>query len=245
MTLSSRTPSASSPASSMVFGPRAPISRVGSAGGRPVERHVVQLHVAAVDGHGLPVQQGKHGRDVLVEQRHRRLGARTDLAHPLLHAVPERHGERPGPQPGQGRDLHRRQSRVPQRHRQQPDPHVQPLRPRQGGGGAGQTSLEEAVLPEPQLIDAAAVGLLDDPAGGLRAGTAGRKTMPRVVATMALTSTANAPPVGHRAIRRAPGGIRTHTGRCLRPLPLPLGYRGLRAQTVPETPGGQDLVKTY
>ena len=25
---------------------------------------------------------------------------------------------------------------------------------------------------------------------------------------------------------RAPGGIRTHTGRCLRALPLPLGYRG-------------------
>ena len=30
--------------------------------------------------------------------------------------------------------------------------------------------------------------------------------------------------------RRAPGGIRTHTGRCLRPLPLPLGYRGVRAR---------------
>ena len=34
----------------------------------------------------------------------------------------------------------------------------------------------------------------------------------------------------------APGGIRTHTGRCLRPLPLPLGLPGpCAAHTVPET----------
>ncbi len=33
---------------------------------------------------------------------------------------------------------------------------------------------------------------------------------------------------------RAPGGIRTHTGWCLRPLPLPLGYRGGARETVPE-----------
>ena len=32
----------------------------------------------------------------------------------------------------------------------------------------------------------------------------------------------------------APGGIRTHTGWCLRPLPLPLGYRGQRRTTVAE-----------
>ena len=31
----------------------------------------------------------------------------------------------------------------------------------------------------------------------------------------------------------APGEIRTHTGWCLRPLPLPLGYRG-RQETVPD-----------
>src|SRR5690606_2715375 len=31
----------------------------------------------------------------------------------------------------------------------------------------------------------------------------------------------------------APGGIRTHTGWCLRPLPLPLGYRGAEG-TLPD-----------
>jgi hypothetical protein len=109
------------------------------------------------------VQQLAHRGRVLAQQRHGRLRADPDLAHPVEDAVTQPRHEPAGEQPGHRGDLHRRQRRVAQRDRQQPDADLQPLAPGQRGRRGGQAALQEAVLPQPQLVDARRLGGLDDP----------------------------------------------------------------------------------
>jgi hypothetical protein len=54
----------------------------------------VQVHVAAVDVDTVTVQQVAYRGGVLAQQRQRRLGPGSDLAHPVEHAVaqPRRSG---------------------------------------------------------------------------------------------------------------------------------------------------------
>jgi hypothetical protein len=131
-------------------------------GGRPVQLHAVELDVLAGGGDRAAVQQGAHGGGVLAQERHRRRRARPDLGHPLEHAVPEAGQEPAGEHPGQGGDLHRGQRGVAQRHRQQADADLQVLGPGQRGRGGGQAALGEAVLPQPQLVDAGVLGRAHD-----------------------------------------------------------------------------------
>ena len=105
-----------SPASSMVRGPRgADQHACGSSRGRPVERHVVQLHVAAVDGDGLAPSSSRVTAATCsrssVTRRLRR--GRRRWPHPVQHAVPECNREHVLATAGPGvAMLHRRQSRV-------------------------------------------------------------------------------------------------------------------------------------
>ena len=76
-----------------------------------------------------------------------------DLAHPVLHAVPDA-GEQPArEEPVQRRELHGHQGDVAQRHRGQADADAHPLGPRQGRPGRRDRGLLEAVLPQPELVE--------------------------------------------------------------------------------------------
>ena len=108
----------------------------GRLGRRPVERHLVERDVPALHVDGLPGQQRAHRGGVLAQQRHGGVDRGADLAHPVLDAVAERDGEPAREQPGQRGQLHGGQRGVAKRHRQQPDPHRDPLGPGQCRGGA-------------------------------------------------------------------------------------------------------------
>ena len=143
----------------------------GRLGRRPVERHLVERDVPALHVDGLPGQQRADRGGVLAQQRHGGVDRGADLAHPVLDAVAERDGEPAREQPGQRGQLHGGQRRVAERHRQQPDPDRDPLGPGQRRGGGGQPALEEAVLPQPQLVDAGRLRGTRRRPGAARAGT--------------------------------------------------------------------------
>ncbi len=79
---------------------------------RPVQRDLAEAHVLATRGDRLAVEQGPDRGHPFAQQRHRRGGPRAYLVHPGQDAVPGGRDEAPGEQPGQRRDLHRRQRRV-------------------------------------------------------------------------------------------------------------------------------------
>ena len=79
---------------------------------------------------------------------------RADLAHPVEHAVPDAEAGAAREQPLDGRELHRGDRDVPERHRQDPDADAQPLGRGERGDQRRDAALLEAVLEDPQLLDA-------------------------------------------------------------------------------------------
>ena len=123
-------------------------------GRRPVEPHVVEVDVATVDGDAVSVQQRADRRCVLAKEGQRRGGADAGLAHPVQHAVADRRREPAREHPRDRRDLHRGQRRVAEGHRHQAEPDADPRRPREGGRRGADAAAEEAVLPQPDVVDA-------------------------------------------------------------------------------------------
>ena len=115
--------------------------------------HLVEVHVAAVDRHLLTVEEPAQGGEVLLEQRHRRGHPAADLPHPVLHAVTDARDEPAGEDAVQGGHLHGCQRHVAQRRGHQPDPDPDLLRGAQGGRGARDPALLEAVLPDPEVVE--------------------------------------------------------------------------------------------
>jgi hypothetical protein len=66
--------------------------------------------------------------------------------------------DRPLPEhPPQRGDLHRGERHVAERHRQDADADLQIVGPGECGGRGGDAAVEEAVLPEPELLEAGVV----------------------------------------------------------------------------------------
>jgi hypothetical protein len=123
------------------------------------EPNALELHVAPVRRHGLAGEQRADGADGLLE-RHQPVGRpRADLPHPRLDAVAERHGEPARVHARQARDLHRGHCGVAHGDRQQPDADAKLVGRRERGGGHREPAGEEAVLDQPQLGKAVALGV--------------------------------------------------------------------------------------
>ena len=144
---------------------RSPVVPTRISGGVPggcSSAHVAQRHEAAGGVDGLVVQQRARGAHDLLEH-HEPVGrARADLAHPRLDAVAEGDLHAAGVQQRERGDLHRRDRRVAHGRGQQPGADGHALAERQRGRGRGQAAVQEAVLGEPQLVEA---GGLDRPHG--------------------------------------------------------------------------------
>ncbi len=68
----------------------------------------------------------------------------------------------PGEEPVERRDLHRGECDVAQRDGKEPDTDVETLGPGEGGRRGRDAALEEAVLPQPELVEAGLVGRARD-----------------------------------------------------------------------------------
>jgi hypothetical protein len=113
------------------------------------------------------VQQRPQRGDVLTQHGHRGCRPGADLGHPVLHPVPDADDRPVAEHPVQRGDLHRGQRDVAERDGQDADAHPQPGGPGQGGRGRGDAAVEEAVLPQPELLEAGLVGGAGDAAQSL------------------------------------------------------------------------------
>ena len=173
-------PSASSPARASVFGPRAPIRSGDGRVRRPVQGDAVQVHVPSrLTVTVSPLQQRPDRASstraaALIGEAARAPTWSIQSSTPC----PSGRDEPAGEQPGQRRDLHGRQRRVAQRRRHQAQADPQRAAPRQRRGRRGQAALQEAVLPQPQVIEAGGLGRRRRTRAAAPAGSCGRNTMP-------------------------------------------------------------------
>ena len=188
---------------------------------------------AAVDGHGRPVRQGRHGGDMLAQQRHRRLRPRAPTwAIQSWTPCPSGHGEPSGPQPSE-------RSRSPSRARaglrsgtgSSPTAHdaAAPASDRAAAVRWSDLARAKQSSQSPQCVDAASVGLIDDPPSSSGRGLRDEGRMPRVHVpwSEALTSTTGCPGWDsnpHWTVFETAILCRWDTGACA-------------AQTVPEQTG--------
>ena len=121
-----------SPQSRSDFGPER--AGIGSAVRRPEASRARRRRAARSDptpSRCSPASRRAQRGGVLAQQRHRRLDARADLAHPLLDAMADPDEGAVGKHPLQRRQLHRGDGDVAQRHGQQADADPQALGPGQ------------------------------------------------------------------------------------------------------------------
>jgi hypothetical protein len=121
--------------------------------GRVVEPDVVQAHVVAVDRDLLPREQRADRAQHLLDQPHLRAREHADLLHPLAHPMADPGEQAPGVQAREARELHRQEHRAAHRRGDDPDPDADPRGRRQRRAGGRDAAGEEAVLPQPQLVE--------------------------------------------------------------------------------------------
>ena len=110
------------------------------------------------DGHRFAGQQRPYRLDMLGERGQRRPRVRADLAHPPGHSVAEADNYPGGIKLGHRGDLHRRECGIAGHRRHDAQAHDQPAGAGQRGGYGGDPAGEEAVLGQPQLVEAGRFG---------------------------------------------------------------------------------------
>ena len=164
------TPSAASPASASDFGPAAPMRmRVGTSGGQSRATSSSRTYSPSM----LTVSPASSLRRAT---RYSPISVSGDDARAPTWPI---HSCTPCPTAGRNRPPCIRSSvaisiavaaTLRSGHGQQPEPHHQPLRLGEGGCRGGHAALEEAVLPQPHLLEPDGLGVPEEAAHGLRRG---------------------------------------------------------------------------
>jgi hypothetical protein len=125
---------------------------------REIQRDAVQAHMVARHGHTLPAQQRTHRGRGLLQRRELRTGEGTDLAHPCTDPVAEAGVEAPGEEARQRRQFHGGEGSVARHRRQDADADRDAFGRRQRSGYRSDSTGIEAVLHEPQFVEAGRFG---------------------------------------------------------------------------------------
>jgi hypothetical protein len=118
-----------------------------------LELDLTQPDIVSGGRHALAGEKAAHRARRLLERTDRLRGQRADLLHPRRHTVADPGDEPPRVHPGKRRDLHRGRCRIAEDRGHDAQPDCDAARRRERGGARSDAAGEEAVLPEPELVE--------------------------------------------------------------------------------------------